>query len=124
LGLFCGLSLGYFERKTSGQQRSFIQIAIWSLAVCAELYIELGFSLKRKKRSIIGCTVLVVHFITIYFLRGYFPLPALAIVIGVFAEILILAVVYLRLCQSFDPNGPYGLSEAERKVREVHLPRL
>jgi hypothetical protein len=55
-----------------------------------------------------------------YFKRDIFPFSSSLIVfLAALLELVVLMIVYLRLCQAIDPEGPFGLTQAENEARET-----
>lgn len=80
---------------------------------------ELRRTLLRYRQALIGLALLIVHFYVMYVERDIFPLESgFLFILGMLFEAFVLTVVYVRLGQSIDPQGPFGMTEAEKRKRE------
>jgi hypothetical protein len=61
-----------------------------------------------------------VHLYGVHSVWHRLPFESFFTVIILFAaEVLFLGILYIRLGQSIDPNGPFGLTEAEKASRKL-----
>jgi hypothetical protein len=124
-GLFAAMFALYCDKASLGNSRGHYQEALWNLVLVGAFLIELRPTLRRTRAALIAVSLFGLHCLVMYLKRDAFPLDSsLILFFGALVECVILTVVYLRLCQSIDPQGPFGLTSAEkeaRKNRAVHL---
>jgi len=62
---------------------------------------------------------MALHFIGLIGLANQFPMNMIACFVGAGIEAVILVSLYGRIGQTVDPKGPYGLTDAEIRVRRM-----
>lgn len=123
--LFAAMFALYCDKASLGNSRGHYQEALWNLVLVGAFLIELRPTLRRTRAALLAVSLFGFHCLVMYLKRDAFPLDSsLILFFGALVECVILSVVYLRLCQSIDPQGPFGLTNADkeaRKNRAVHL---
>jgi hypothetical protein len=113
-----GMAL-YCDRAPAADRAS-IQAFIWTFGLFSLLFIELRKTLLRPRQALIAVLLMAVHLYGIYAVWHAFPFESFfTIIIGIVVETICIGVVYIRLGQSIDPEGPFGLSEAEKQARRL-----
>ena len=79
-----------------------------------------------QNESCIPCFVVFgFHGLVIYLKRDAFPFDSsLILIFCALVECVIVMLMYLRLCQSIDPEGLFGLTSAEKEARKNRAMRL
>jgi len=90
--------------------------------VASELYFleKLG-SIRRPRQGTSAFILFCLHLYGLYSYRNVFPLTGLAFFAVFLAEFTVMGLLYIVLGGRFDPDGPFGPTEAERRKP---LPRL
>lgn len=97
---------------------AFAQMALCSFLVFGIVGVQANKSLYRPRQVGIALALLAMHFAALTGLRKYFPLTNMFIgFAGVGIESVILMFLYVRIGQSVDPEGPYGLTDEEIRQR-------
>ena len=116
--LLAGFAL-YCDKATLGNSRSYYQEALWNFALVFAFLIELRPTLRRTRPALLAIALFCAHCIVMYFKRGIFPFDSsLIMMLAALLEGVVLFIVYLRLCQAIDPEGPFGMTAAEKEARE------
>ena len=114
----------YCDKASLGESRGNYQQALWTLMVVGGFLVELRRTLRTRPALLTLC-LLSLHFFVMYLKRDAFPFhSSLFVISGALLELVVLVIVYVRVCQSIDPQGPFGLTEAEKQSRKratVHL---
>ncbi len=123
-GVGAALAL-YFDNASLGSSRSYYQEALWTFVLVGAFFVELRRTLKRMKAVSLALLLLCLHFYVMHLKRDAFPFhSSLFVMLCAMTELVFLAIVYIRLCQLIDPEGPFGLSEAEKLARKRTKIRL
>jgi hypothetical protein len=110
----------YCDNATLGNSRRYYQEALWNFALVLAFLIELRPTLRRKRAVLLALALFCSHCVVMYFKRDIFPFSSSLIVfLAALLEFVVLMIVYLRLCQAIDPEGPFGLTPAEKEARET-----
>jgi uncharacterized membrane protein len=124
-GLFAAMFALYCDKASLGNSRGHYQEALWNLVLVGEFLIELRPTLRRKRAALLALSLFCFHCLVMYLKRDAFPLDSsLILIFCALIECVILMFVYLRLCQSIDPQGPFGLTSAEKEARKNRAVRL
>jgi hypothetical protein len=124
-GLLLAVLLALSGRGSPEQTKGLIQMAIWTCGVFVQFSVELNETLMKVRPFLVALSLLIVHLVVIYSFRDSFPFHSgLTVIFGILVETLLATVIYIRVCQSLDPSGPFGMTEAERAARNYRLPRL
>jgi glucose uptake protein GlcU len=124
-GLLLAGVLVLSSRGSSERAKGLIQMVLWTFGVFVQFSVELNESLKKARPFLVALLLLAVHLVVIYSFRDSFPFHSgLTVIFGILAETLLVIVIYIRVCQSLDPRGPFGMTAAEREARNYRLPRL
>jgi hypothetical protein len=124
-GLFAALLAFYCDKASLGNSRGHYQEILWSLVLVGEFLIELRPTLRRTKAALLAMSLFGLHCLVMFLERDAFPLDSsLVLIFCALGEFMILMIVYVRLCQSIDPQGPFGLTNAERESRKSRVVRL
>ena len=119
LGAILGLFAIYCDHAHFGFNLSLWQQALWTFTVIGSFLIELRRTLVRLRPALLAFVFLSVHIYWMYVKRGAFPFhPTLTVILCAYLETLVVGVAYIRLCQSIDPAGPFGLTAAEKLARK------
>lgn len=123
-GAIAALAL-YCDNASLGSSRSYYQEALWTLILVGAFLVELRKTLSRIRAACLASLLLCLHFYFIYLKQDAFPFhSSLFVILCASIEFAILVILYLRLCQAIDPDGPFGLTEAEKVRRRVSTIRL
>ena len=107
---------------THEYETAIFQMVSWTFFVFAVLATELRRSLKSRTQGYIALGIGVLHLLFLYLVRSMFPLQSfLTALVYMVPETAVLGFLYARIGQSLDPAGPFGLTEEDRKRRD--LPR-
>ena len=118
IGGVAGLGALYIDKVAQQSNRAFLQMALWSLVLLALFFAQFRESLKRPIQGYIAFALALVHVLFLVLIRRLFPFDtSLGMLIGLLPESIILTFLYARLGQALDPNGPFGLTEEERRQR-------
>jgi hypothetical protein len=125
LGAILAVFALYCDKASLGDSRGDYQQALWSLLVVGGFLVELRRTLRRARPALLALCLLSLHFFVMYLKRDAFPFhSSLFVIFWALVELVVLVIVYIRACQSIDPKGPFGLTEAEKQARKrasVHL---
>lgn len=117
-GLLIAAFALYCDKASIGASRSLYQQVLWNLVLVGESLIELRPTLRRKRAACIALALCSLHCLAMYRYRNAFPFDSsLLLMLCAMFECVILMIVYLGLCQSVDPEGPFGLTAAEKEAR-------
>jgi succinate-acetate transporter protein len=109
----------YADNYTKGTEKAHIQMFLWTYIVFALLIIEFRETLKRRAQLNIGLTLLFLHFVLLYLVRGELPKSSsLTILFYALVEGVVVAVLYIRIGQSLDPIGPFGPKRIDKRLAE------
>ena len=115
----------YCDKASLGASRGHFQEALWTVSVVALFLIELRRTLTRARPIVLALFLLCLHVYIMYLKRDAFPFDSsLVMLLCALLESVLLGFVYVRLCQSIDPSGPFGLTEAEKQARKKTVVRL
>lgn len=115
----------YCDKASLGTSRSLYQQALWNLVLVGAFLIELRPTLRRTRAAWIALALFCLHCLAMYRYRDAFPFDSsLLLMLCAILEYVIFMIVYLRLCQSVDPHGPFGLTAAEKEGRSKRRVRL
>jgi hypothetical protein len=124
LGIFCAAVGLYCDNAAPQQQRPLIQAILWSFTVFALLVVELRRTLLRKRQVYIGLVLVTAHFYFLSFQWKRLPFESsFSILLLALLESILIGLIYIRLGQSLDPEGPFGLTE-EEKARREEIPKI
>jgi hypothetical protein len=124
LGVTFAIFALYCDNASLGASRAHFQEALWTSLIVAEFAVELRRTLKRARPALLALSLLFIHFYFMYSIRDRLPFnSSLVIFLLALLEFGVFTVVYLRLCQAINPNGPFGLTAAE-KERKKNIVRL
>lgn len=122
LGAIGGLVALLINNFFIGDRLAFAQMTLWTVLVFGVVGIQVNKSLWRPRQLSVALALVGLHFIGLFGLANRFPLNNMIVgFIGVGIEIVILIFLYVRIGQTVDPKGPYGLTDAEiheRKIKE------
>lgn len=108
------------EKTLTGERLALAQMILWTVVVFGFVGSYVYKSLRRARECYVAFTLIVLHFIGLVRFRSYFPWQnVLAGIFGMMAEAMILGILYARISQSVDPDGPFGLTEAEIQARKM-----
>lgn len=115
-----GICCLYIDHAANKTDISRLQIAVWTSLLFAYSASELRDSLRRPKQARIALGIALLHLVFIYLIRNQFPLQtSLQILVYLCPEAVALVFLYGRIGQSLDPEGPFGLTHAERRERAL-----
>jgi hypothetical protein len=118
-GLFAAMFALYCDKASLGNSRSHYQEALWNLVLVGAFLIDLRPTLRRTRAALLALSLFGFHCLVMYLKRDAFPLhSSLILSFGAWVECVILTFVYVRLCQSIDPQGPFGLTSGEKEARK------
>jgi uncharacterized membrane protein len=124
LGVSFAIFALYCDNASLGANRGHFQEILWTLLVLALFAVQLRRTLTRARPILLALSLLFIHLYFMYSIRDRFPFnSSLVILFFALLESIVFAFVYLRLCQSIDPNGPFGLTDSE-KERKKNIVRL
>jgi hypothetical protein len=124
-GLLVAAFALYCDKASLGTSRSLCQQILWNLVVVGEFLIELRPTLRRTRAACIALAMFCLHCLAMYRYRAAFPFDSsLILMLCAIVECVMFMIVYLRLCQCVDPQGPFGLSAAEEEARSKRRVRL
>ena len=119
LAIFLGGFALFCDHAAPEANRAIIQEFLLTVTVFAWLFVELRRTLLRRRQALLAVMFLVAHCYGLYLKRSVFPFESsLSVIIIAVVEAIALGLVYIRLGQSIDPQGPFGLSDAEKKLRQ------
>jgi hypothetical protein len=117
---FLSLAIPFIENRFPGDQLAFAQMALWTVFVFAFMAIQVFQSLWRPRQLCVALSLVLLHFIGLKVFADHFPLSNLLVaLVGAGIETVFLVAIYVRVGQSIDPKGPYGLTDAEIRERIV-----
>jgi hypothetical protein len=123
-GLFAAMFALYCDKASLGNSRGHYQETLWNLVLVGEFLVELRPTLRRTRAALLALSLFGFLCLVMYLKRDAFPLDSsLILILCALVECLILMFVYL-LCQSIDPQGPFGLTSAEKEARKNRAVRL
>ena len=109
----------YADNCTKGSEKASIQMFLWTYIVFVLLINEFRESLKRRVQLNIGLGLLLLHFVLLYLVRSVLPeSSSLTILLYAVVEGVVIAFLYIRVGQSFDPTGPFGPKRMDEKIAE------
>jgi hypothetical protein len=124
LGVIAGLSALIIDNGLSGGKLALAQMILWTVIVFAFVALEVAKSLLRPRQLCVALALVTLHVICVLKFRHFFPLDNMLVgFIGIALEAVILIFLYARIGQSIDPQGPFGLSEAESNARRIRRTR-
>ena len=124
-GLFIAGFALYCDNASLGNARSYYQEALWNLILVSAFLIEIRPTLRRPRAALIASTLFCVHCVVMYINRDSFPFRSSPTLVFVaLLESVMSSAVYIRLCQSIDPEGPFGMTTAEKEARSKKRLRL
>jgi hypothetical protein len=116
LGLISAVGAIYIDKGAQPDERAFLQMALWTFFLFAISIAELRESLKRRIQKYIAAGLGALHILFLFLIRDMFPLQSsLFILAGLLPEALVLVFLYIRIGQSLDLTGPFGLTEEGQK---------
>ena len=120
LGIISGIAATLINNWLVGDRLAFAQMVIWTVLVFGIVAIQANESLWRPKQLCVALALMALHIIGLIKFANHFPLNnMIAGFIGAGFEVIILIFLYVRIGQTVDPKGPYGLTESEiRRRRE------
>jgi len=118
LGVIGGLAALAIDDVLKGHQLAIAQMIFWTLLLFAFVTIQVHKSLGRPRQLCVALVLISVHIIVLMRLRNYFPLHDLTVSFIGIPVAVILIFLYARVGQSVDPQGPFGLTEAEIRARK------
>jgi|BarGraIncu00222A_1022003.scaffolds.fasta_scaffold168081_1 hypothetical protein len=122
--LIIGGTALYCDKKAPAIDRATIQVLVWTLGVFSLLFIELRKTLQRPKQLLIAILLVAVHAYGMFFFWHLFPFDSsFTILIVTVIETIVVGLVYIRTCQSIDPEGPFGPTDAEKHAHKSR-PRI
>jgi hypothetical protein len=102
------------------EQRALIQAVLWWAAPILLLVIEARGLLERPRLRYLSMAFVLVHTCIVYACWDKLPYRStLTVIFPMLAEFLVLLVALIRIGQEIDPEGPLGLTEAERQARKM-----
>ena len=105
----------YSEHLSTQKDQALSQAIIWTIGVFGLFLIHLGKTLERPRLRLLALILAAAHFYLVHSLSRRLPFKSfLALLILIAAESMFLVILYTRGGQSIDPNGPFGLTEAEK----------
>jgi hypothetical protein len=112
-----GLGLAFADQTANPKRVIYIQTIIWTAFVLLEFPNELRKYAKRKRlRLLFLLGVVPIHAAIVSACRRSLPFEqSLIVLVYGLIEFVVLAIAFLRLGQELDPEGPLGLTEADRK---------
>lgn len=114
--MLAGFAL-YCDHASLGNSRSMYQEMLWNLTLVFAFLVELRITLRRVKPALLAFALFCAHCIVLYSKRDIFPFnSSLTVILAASLEGVVLLVVYLRLCQAIDPEGPFGMTSAEKEA--------
>jgi hypothetical protein len=117
---FAGVAL-YCDHGAPQGQRALIQAGLWWAAPIVLLVIEARGVLERPRLRHLSMIFALIHTCIVYSVWVK-KLPydsSLTVLFFILVEYLMLFVALLRIGQEVDPEGPLGLTEAERQARTI-----
>jgi hypothetical protein len=118
LGSIVGLTGLLIDNRLVGGRLAFAQMTLYTVLVFGVVGIQAGKSLWRPRQLCVAFLLIAIHFIVLGRFADWFPLTNMIVgFVGAGTEITILIILYVRIGQSVDPKGPYGLTEAELQHR-------
>ncbi len=114
----------YCDKFAPQSQRPLVQATLWTFFVFTFLILELRKTLLRVRQLFIGLGLLLGHLFVLYEVWRQLPFESsVSIIILGLLEAVALGLLYIRIEQSLDPDGPFGPSE-EEKERKVKVPKI
>jgi hypothetical protein len=108
----------YGEHRTTSVDESFWQKLTWTVGVFCLLFIQLKETLRRRIEASIMVTLLGIHLYCISRPWQVFPFRSfISVILGIVAESILVGLIYLRIAQALDPEGPLGPNEREKEAR-------
>lgn len=118
LGSVVGVAGLLIDNSLNGSKLALAQMILYTVLVFGVIGIQVGNSLLRPRQLCVALVLMTMHFILLGRLVKSFPLTNMLVGFGAAgSEILILILLYVRIGQSVDPKGPYGLTDAEIQRR-------
>jgi len=104
--------------------RALLQAGLLTFGVFGLLVIELRRTLLRWRQALVGTTLLAAHLYVLQIEWHKFPFESsFSVIILFLLEAAVIGLIYIRACQSLDPEGPFGMTEDEKRIRQ-RRPRL
>jgi hypothetical protein len=120
LGSVSGLAALLIEKCLTGNKLAFAQMTLWTVLVFGFMAIQFDASLLRPRQFYVALSLVVLHIVALIRLADRFPLNNMvAGLIWIGVEIVILGLLYIRIGQAVDPEGPFGPSDAEIRERRI-----
>ena len=115
-----GIVALYCDNFASSNQRPALQAGIWTIGIFAVFTIELRRTLRRQRPRAILIAIFFLHMCVLRLVWPKLPFESsFPIFFYIFVECIGLSIVYLRLCQALDPQGPFGWTEADSARRDA-----
>ena len=121
VGASLGLLAIYCDTIAHERDRALLQAFLLSAGILALLLVELRWTLTRWRQALVFVVLFGFHFYLLHLEWHRFPFDSsLSVIFLMLAETILFGLVYIRVCQSFDPQGPFGPTDEERKLRRMH----
>jgi hypothetical protein len=121
----CGIVALYCDNGSLGTERGYFQQGLWTFTFVGLFLIQLRRTLQRARATTLALILFSLHCYALYIYRNSFPFhSSLPVVLGGFFESFVFSIVYVRLCQTIDPSGPFGMTESEKQARKKTSVRL
>lgn len=120
---FAGFAV-YCDNFAAQEHRALLQAVLWWATPIVLMIIELRGFMERPRLRYLSLLFLLIHTWIVHSVWVN-KLPyrsSLTVLFLAVAECLVLVIFLLRIGQEVDPEGPLGLTEAERRART--MPRL
>jgi len=120
LGVIGGLAALLINNYFVGHRLAFAQMILWTVLVFGIVAIQADKSLWRPRQLCVALALMVLHIIGLMSFANQFPLDNMLVgFAGMGIEVAVLIFLYVRIGQTVDPKGPYGLTEAEIRERRI-----
>lgn len=120
IGAVAGLAALIINNYLAGERLAFAQMILWTVLVFALVAIQVKNSLWRPRQLCVALALMVLHVVVLTRFADQFPLNNMIVgFVGMGVEVVVLIFLYIRIGQSVDPKGPYGLTDAEIRERTI-----
>jgi len=117
-GIIVGVIAIYSDFFSNEKQTASCQLSLWTVFIILVFAVEFRKTLSVRFQQFVAFILLVLHFVFLWIIRGFFPLHNSLFVIGfALLEVVILIVLYMVSGQVLDPAGPYGMTSEDRERR-------
>lgn len=119
-GAISGITATLINNCFVGDRLAFAQMILWTVVVFGIVAIQASKSLWRPRQLCVALVLMVLHLVGLMRFANQFPVNNMIVgFAGMGLEVAILIFLYVRIGQTVDAKGPYGLTDAEIHERRI-----